>query len=101
MGKAVSIELKKDLYAVRKYFKYWLIIGGITFGLAVYNSLYFETEREITQLINKKSYLEAKNLQLKKEISRLSAPDRISKLARQKLKMREIDYSRVHFIDLK
>ncbi|WP_457641843.1 cell division protein FtsL [Persephonella sp.] len=100
MGRTLGLELKKDLLAIRKYIKYWVIIITVTFGLVMYNSLYFQTEKEITELINKKNYLKAKNLQLKKEITRLSSPDRISNIAREKLKMKEVDYSKVRFIDL-
>ncbi|ACO03757.1 MAG TPA: cell division protein FtsL [Persephonella sp.] len=100
MGRALGLELKKDLAVIKKYVKYWIIIISVTFGLVMYNSLYFKTERDITQLVNKKNYLEAKNLQLKKEITRLSSPERISDIAKKRLKMKAVDYSRVHFIDL-
>jgi cell division protein FtsL len=100
MGRALGLELKRDLAVVKKYLKYWFIIITVTFGLVMYNSLYFKTERDITQLISKKNYLEAKNLQLKKEITRLSSPERITSIAKKRLKMKVVDYSRVHFIDL-
>ncbi|WP_457621955.1 cell division protein FtsL [Persephonella sp.] len=100
MGRALGLEIKRDLAVIKKYVKYWLIIISVTFGLVMYNSLYFKTEKEITQLVSKKNYLEARNLQLKKEITRLSSPERISNIAQKKLKMKAVDYSKVHFIDL-
>ncbi|NPA58543.1 MAG: cell division protein FtsL [Aquificae bacterium] len=94
-------ELKKDFSQAGKYFTYVMFILSMAVGLAVYNHYYFKVEKDIMTLAKLKGQLQAKNLMLKKEISGLSSPDRIDKIATQKLKMKPVDYSKVRFIDTK
>ncbi|WP_457624961.1 septum formation initiator family protein [Persephonella sp.] len=94
-----AIELKKDFSYIKKYIKYWLFFTAVSGTLVIYNQYYFSVEREITQLAEIKNQLTAKNMLLKKEISKLSSPDRIGKIAELHLKMKPVDYSNVRFID--
>ena len=94
-----ALELKKDFSYIKKYIKFWGFIFLITGSLVLYNQYFFSVDRKITELTKTKNQTLAENLMLKKEISRLSSPKRIGKIARSKLKMKDVDYSKVHFID--
>ncbi|NPA16941.1 MAG: cell division protein FtsL [Aquificae bacterium] len=101
MVRETVYELKRDLSQIRKYIKYglfFLVMGGT---LVLYNQYYFKVEREIMNLSQLKGQLSARNLMLKKEVSRLSSPERIEKIARKRLKMKPVDYSKVRFIETK
>ena len=95
------IELKKDLSYIKKYTYFWgfiLLMAGV---MVLYNQYYFHVDKQIVELTQIKGQLTAKKLLLQKEISKLSSPERINKIAKQKLNMNTVDYSRVHFIDTK
>lgn len=101
MIKERVLELKKDLAYIRKYLKFSIFFVMIAGSLAAYNQYYFNVERDIIQLSKKKNQLIAENMMLKKEASRLSSPERIEKIAKRKLKMKPVDFSKVRFIDTK
>jgi len=101
MVKETIYELKKDLSQIRKYIKYGIFFLLMAGTLVLYNQYYFKVEREIMSLSQMKSQLSAKNLMLKKEVSRLSSPEKIEKVATEKLKMKPVDYSKVRFIEIK
>jgi len=99
VSREAILELKKDFKIVSKYSKYWLVILA-SVGLTVfYNSMTFGIEKEIISLTQQKSYLLAENMQLKKEKAVLSSPDRIHNIAKEKLKMKKVDYRNVYFIN--
>jgi len=100
-AKTVLIEAVRDFSFVRKQLLYLLIIFLIATGLIVYNLKFIELEREITQLKQQKSYLQLEQVELKKELARLSSPDRISKLAKKRLKMEKVNMENVKFIEYK
>ncbi|WP_297452941.1 septum formation initiator family protein [Persephonella sp.] len=95
------IELKKDLSYVKKYTYFWGFILLIAGAMVLYNQYYFSIDKQIVELTKMKNQLAADKLMLQKTISKLSSPERISKIAKQKLKMDTVDYSKVHFIDTK
>ena len=100
-AKTVLIEAVRDFSFVRKQLLYLLIIFLIATGLIIYNLKFIELEREITQLKQQKSYLQLEQVELKKELARLSSPDRISKLAKKRLKMEKVNMENVKFIEYK
>ncbi|WP_029521455.1 cell division protein FtsL [Persephonella sp. IF05-L8] len=95
------IELKKDLSYVKKYTYFWGFILFMAAAMVLYNQYYFHVDKQIVELTKIKNQLTAEKLILQKTISRLSSPERIGRIAKQKLKMDTVDYSRVHFIDTK
>jgi len=101
MVKEKVIELKRDFSQVGKYIKYVLFFLSLAATLVIYNQYYFQVEREIMTLSKIKNQIQAQNLTLKKEISRLSSPDRIENIATGRLKMKPVSYSKVRFIDNK
>ncbi len=101
MIKEKTLELKKDFAYIKRYIKFWLLILLILSTLVIYNQYYFKVNKDIIELTQIKSRLITENTMLKKEISRLSSPDRINKLAVERLKMKPVDYSKVHFLETK
>ncbi|MBK3331599.1 cell division protein FtsL [Persephonella atlantica] len=96
-----TIELKRDFAHIKRYIKFWFFILFISGALVVYNQYYFKVSKEIIELTQMKNRLITQNTMLKKEISRLSSPERINRMAVKKLKMKPVDYSKVHFIEAK
>ncbi|MDQ7056106.1 MAG: cell division protein FtsL [Persephonella sp.] len=94
-------ELKRDFIYIRKYIKFWVFVLFISATLVIYNQYYFKVSKDIIELSQIKNRLITQNTMLKKEISRLSSPERIGKVAVEKLKMKAVDYSKVHFIEIK
>ncbi|WP_456465434.1 cell division protein FtsL [Persephonella sp.] len=99
MIKDTVIELKRDFIYIKRYIKFWVFFLCVSGTMALYNQYYFKVNKEITDLTHVKNQLTAKNMMLKKDISRLSSPDRIGKIAKRKLGMQPVDYSKVRFID--
>jgi cell division protein FtsL len=98
VSKEAVLELKRDLSLIKRYIKYLFVILFFT-GLTIfYNSQYFKIEKEITLLTKQKSYLIAENMQLRKEKAVLSSPERIYKIATQKLDMKKVDLKNVYFL---
>ncbi len=100
VSKEILVEVKKDLKLVSKYSKYWLVILAVIILTVFYNSFSFKLERQIIQLTEQKNYLIAENMQLRKEKAVLSSPKRVYSIATKSLKMKKVDYSKVHFIDV-
>ncbi len=96
-----TLELKKDFIHIKRYIKFWVFILLIAGTLVAYNQYYFKVSKDIIEFNQIKSKLMTQNAMLKKEISRLSSPERISKMAVKKLKMKPVNYSKVHFIEIK
>ncbi|HHG73985.1 MAG TPA: cell division protein FtsL [Persephonella sp.] len=101
MIREAVLELKRDFLYIKRYIKFWVFLLSISGTLVLYNQYYFKVDKEITELIQIKNQLTAKNMMLKKEITGLSSPDRIGKIAQKKLGMKPVDYSNVRFIDQK
>ncbi len=99
MIKETVLELKRDYLHIKKYIKFWIFFLSVSGTLVLYNQYYFKIDKEITDLIQLRNQLTAKNMMLRKDISRLSSPDRIGKIAKKKLGMKPVDYSNVRFID--
>lgn len=78
----------------------FLTVFSLT-GLIGYSHLMFEVESGIYDLNKQKSLLVAENFQLKRNISELSSPEKISTRAKQELGMMNVNYKQVKFIDLK
>ncbi len=98
VSREAVLELKRDFRLIKKYSKY-LFLMLVLIGLTIfYNSQYFKLEKEIISLTQQKSYLIAENMQLRKEKAVLSSPDRIYKLATEKLNMKKVDFKNVHFL---
>ena len=93
------LELKRDFLHIKRYIKFWIFFLSVSGTLVLYNQYYFKVDKEITDLIQIKNQLTAKNMMLRKDISRLSSPSRIGKIAKKKLDMKPVDYSKVRFID--
>ncbi|WP_457643126.1 cell division protein FtsL [Persephonella sp.] len=94
-------EAKKDLSYIKKYLKYVVFFLTLSGMLVLYNQYYFKVEKEIATLTHLKGQFSAKNLMLKKEISSLSSPERIERIATKKLKMKPVNYSQVRFLNTK
>ncbi len=99
MIRETVLELKRDFLYIKRYIKFWVFFLCVSGTLVLYNQYYFKVDKEITDLIQLKNQLTAKNMMLRKDISRLSSPDRIGKIAEKKLGMKPVDYSKVRFID--
>ncbi len=96
---ATISELPKDLRILRKYLKYFVGFLTIAIALVYYSYLNFQIEHEITTLTKQKSMLIAENYELKKDITVLSSPERIGKIAKRKYKMKVAPYSEIKFIE--
>lgn len=69
-------------------------------GLVLYSQLNYKVDNEITKLNLEKNYLVAENLRLKNQITVLSSPDRISKIAKEEGGMKKVDYNQVKFLNV-
>jgi cell division protein FtsL len=69
-------------------------------ALVLYSQLNYKVDREIVKLNMEKNYLVAENLRLKNQITVLSSPERISKIAKEEGGMKKVDYNQVKFIDV-
>ncbi len=94
-------ELKKDINFAKKYLKHFIFISFILLLIVSYNYKNFQLNEEITKLNLEKQFLTAKNFQLKQKITSLSSPQRIEKIATQKLKMKPVTYKEVEFLEIK
>ena len=94
--KLLEISLEIKLFGKYTYISLFLVmISGI---LIWYNSYYIKVDREITNLTYQNSLQKEKVLELKKEISILSSPQRVDRLARKKLEMEPVNYKNVKFL---
>ncbi len=96
---ATISELPKDFKVFKKYVKYFIGFLVIATALVYYSYLNFQIEHEITTLTKQKSMLIAENYELKKDITVLSSPERIGKIAKNKYKMKVAPYSEIKFIE--
>ncbi|NPA52451.1 MAG: cell division protein FtsL [Aquificae bacterium] len=93
-------EVKKDLNIAKKYLLYFSLIALVISMLIYYNTLYIKKEKVIVQLNQQKNLLKVENLKLERDITVLSAPSRIEKIAKEKLKMIPVTYDSISFIPL-
>ncbi len=94
----VLTEVKKDFSLIKKYLIYFSLIVSIISMLVYYNTMYIKKERTIVQLTQQKNYLIVENLKLQRDITVLSSPSRIEKIAKEKLKMVPVTYDSIKFI---
>jgi len=103
MDKLIEKIYKSYLLEEIKLFSKYLypIIGvGILAGiLVIYVSYYMKLEREIVNITYQNSLKKHQILELKKEISVLSSPQRVKDIAEENLNMIPIDYNNVKFIE--
>ncbi|MCX7738351.1 MAG: cell division protein FtsL [Hydrogenothermaceae bacterium] len=91
-----------DLLVAIKRYKVSILISTISLiGLISYNHYIFRVESELYNLNKQKSLLISENFQLKKKISEISNPERISSVAKQELGMINARYEQVKFIETK
>lgn len=91
-----------DLFGAIKRYRVSILIFTISLiGLISYNHYVFRVESELYNLNKQKSLLISENFQLKKKISELSSPERISSVAKQELGMINARYEQVKFIETK
>ena len=93
-------EIQKDFSIIKKYFLYIFLILSVLSFLVYYNTLSLKKDREIAELIKEKNILIAENLKLQKEITVLSSPQRIEKVAREKLRMMPVSFESVRFLEI-
>ncbi len=93
-------EIQKDFSIIKKYFLYIFLILSVLSFLVYYNTLNLKKDREIAELIKEKNILIAENLKLQKEITVLSSPQRIEKVAREKLRMMPVSFESVRFLEI-
>ncbi len=93
-------EIQKDFSVIKKYFLYIFLILSVLSFLVYYNTLNLKKDREIAELIKEKNILIAENLKLQKEITVLSSPQRIEKVAREKLRMMPVSFESVRFLEI-
>jgi len=93
-------EIQKDFSIIKKYFLYIFLILSVLSFLVYYNTLNLKKDREIAELIKEKNILIAENLKLQKEITVLSSPQRIEKVAREKLRMVPVSFESVRFLEI-
>ncbi|ACN99221.1 cell division protein FtsL [Sulfurihydrogenibium azorense] len=77
-----------------------LVIMTSLLALVLYSQLNYKIDNEIVKLNAEKNYLIAENFKLKNQITVLSSPERISKIAKQEGGMKKVDYNQVRFIDV-
>jgi cell division protein FtsL len=101
MIRELTLELKKDYRLVRRQIKYlfFIVIAGLL--LSIYNSNFLKLDESITKLNQQKNYLQSQKIKLESEVANLMSPDRISKLAKEKLDMQKVDLHNVVFIESK
>jgi cell division protein FtsL len=90
------------LEEIKLFSKYlYPIVGvGILAGiLVIYVSYYMKLEREIVNITYQNSLKKHQILELKKEISVLSSPERVKDIAEKDLNMIPINYDNIKFIE--
>ena len=90
------------LEEIKLFSKYlYPIVGvGILAGiLVIYVSYYMKLEREIVNINYQNSLKKHQILELKKEISVLSSPERVKDIAEKDLNMIPINYDNIKFIE--
>ncbi len=96
----ILTEIQRDFSVIKKYFLYILAIISVLSFLVYYNTLNIKKDRDIANLIREKNIILAENLKLQKEITVLSSPQRIEKIAKEKLNMFPVSFDSIKFLEV-
>jgi cell division protein FtsL len=88
------------LLLISKYKLHFAVFFLSLTALVINSQIHYKIDNEIIQLNQEKNNLIVENLQLKRDIAKLSSPERIFEIATKQLQMKPMGYEDVEFIDV-